>query len=77
MLEHAKILPFFFGHYDPLVDAYTVFDDGSTDGSLEILRANPKVEVRRFARPIRIRLFFLSCIFPTGAGRKAEARPTG
>jgi Glycosyl transferase family 2 len=39
MLEHAKILSFFFGHHDPLVDAYTVFDDGSTDGSLDSPRA--------------------------------------
>jgi glycosyltransferase involved in cell wall biosynthesis len=46
----ARILPLFFRHYDSLVDAYTVFDDGSTDGSLEILQAHPKVEVRPFAR---------------------------
>jgi glycosyltransferase involved in cell wall biosynthesis len=46
----AKILPFFFRHYDQFVDAYAVFDAGSTDGSLDILHAHPKVEVRRFAR---------------------------
>jgi glycosyltransferase involved in cell wall biosynthesis len=48
--NEAKILPFFFRHYDPFVDAYTVFDDGSTDGSLDILHAHPKVEVRSFPK---------------------------
>jgi glycosyltransferase involved in cell wall biosynthesis len=57
----AKILPFFFRHYDPFVDAYTVFDDGSTDGSLDILDAHPKVEVRSFpkAHPDSIVLSYL------------------
>src|SRR4051794_15212403 len=46
----AKMLPFFFRHYDSLVDAYVIFDDGSTDGSLELVRANPKVQLERFPR---------------------------
>jgi glycosyltransferase involved in cell wall biosynthesis len=40
------MLPYFFRHYDPLVDRYFVFDDGSTDGSLDLLRQHPKVTVR-------------------------------
>ena len=44
----ARTLPFFFRHYDPWVQRYVIFDDGSTDGSLELLRAHPRVEVRRF-----------------------------
>jgi hypothetical protein len=44
--NNADILGFLFRHYDPIVQRYVVFDDGSTDDSLEILRANPKVEVR-------------------------------
>lgn len=44
------MLPFFFRHYDDLVDRYVIFDDGSTDRSLSILRDHPKVELRRFAR---------------------------
>jgi hypothetical protein len=42
----AHMLGFFFRHYDPLVQRYIVYDDGSTDDSLEALGANPKVEVR-------------------------------
>lgn len=44
------MLGFFFRHYDPWVDRYVIYDDGSTDGSLDILRAHPKVEVRTFDR---------------------------
>lgn len=42
----ADMLGFMFRHYDPLVQRYIVFDDGSTDASLDILRANPKVDLR-------------------------------
>jgi glycosyltransferase involved in cell wall biosynthesis len=40
------LLPYFFKHYDSLVDQYVFYDDGSTDNTLEILHKNPKVEVR-------------------------------
>ena len=46
----ARMLEFFFRHYDQFVQRYVVYDDGSTDGSLDILRAHPRVEVRRFQR---------------------------
>jgi glycosyltransferase involved in cell wall biosynthesis len=46
----ARILPYFFRHYDPFVQRYVIYDDGSTDGSLEILRAHPRVELRPFPR---------------------------
>jgi len=48
--DEADMLGFFFRHYDSWVDRYVIYDDGSTDGSLDILRAHPKVEVRSFAR---------------------------
>lgn len=44
------MLPFFFRHYDPLVDRYFIYDDGSTDATLALLRSHPKVAVRRFER---------------------------
>lgn len=48
--NEADMLGFFFHHYDQWVDRYVVFDDGSTDDSLGILRGHPKVEVRSFER---------------------------
>ena len=42
----ARMLGFFFRHYDRLVSRYVVYDDGSTDDSLDLLRSNPKVEIR-------------------------------
>jgi len=46
--NEAPILPFFFRHYDPIVDRYFIFDNGSTDGSLELLRQHPKVTLDHF-----------------------------
>jgi glycosyltransferase involved in cell wall biosynthesis len=46
----AFMLPYFFRHYDRFVDRYVIFDDGSTDRSLAILRDHPRVELRRFVR---------------------------
>ena len=51
-LNDEWMLPYFFRHYDSFVDRYIIFDDGSTDGSLSILHAHPKVEVRRFPRSV-------------------------
>jgi len=48
--NEADMLEFFFRNYDPWVDRYIVFDDGSTDGSIEILKSHPKVELRRHSR---------------------------
>jgi glycosyltransferase involved in cell wall biosynthesis len=50
--NEADLLGFFFRHYDPWVDRYVVYDDGSTDGTVEILRAHPRVELRRFERAV-------------------------
>lgn len=49
-LNEMRMLAFFFRHYDPWVDRYIIYDDGSTDGTLEALAAKPNVEVRRFER---------------------------
>jgi hypothetical protein len=46
----ADMLGFFFRHYDPWVDRYVVYDDGSTDGSITALEAHPRVELRSFNR---------------------------
>lgn len=44
------MLPFFFRHYDPLVDRYFIYDDGSTDRTLRLLEMHPRVEVASFPR---------------------------
>src|SRR5271157_6007949 len=46
--NEARMLPFFFRHYDSIVDRYFIFDNGSTDGSLELLKKHPKVSVGAF-----------------------------
>lgn len=40
------MLPFFFRHYDSWVSRYIIYDDGSQDKTVEILRSHPRVELR-------------------------------
>ncbi len=47
--NEARILPFFFRHYDSIVDRYFIFDNGSTDGSLELLKKHTKVSIGAFS----------------------------
>ncbi len=56
----ADMLAFFFRHYNRFVQRYVVYDNGSTDQSLAILRANPKVEVRPVALDTNCDSFVLS-----------------
>lgn len=42
------MLPYYFRHYDAIADRYFIFDDASTDASLDILAKHPKVEIDRF-----------------------------
>jgi glycosyltransferase involved in cell wall biosynthesis len=50
--NEERMLPFFFRHYDALVDRYVVHDDGSSDATLSLLAAHPRVERRRFPRSV-------------------------
>ena len=43
----AKMLRFFFRHYDRFVTKYIIFDDGSTDESIDILSRHPRVRIRK------------------------------
>ena len=49
-LDEVRMLPFFFQHYDSIVEYYVVYDDGSTDGSLDLLHQHHRVEIRPFER---------------------------
>jgi glycosyltransferase involved in cell wall biosynthesis len=40
------LLPHFLRHYAPFVDRFVIFDDGSTDRSIDILQREPTVETR-------------------------------
>ena len=42
------MLPYFFRHYDSLVDRYFICDNGSTDRSRDLLAANRKVVLAEF-----------------------------
>ena len=44
--NEARLLPFFLAHYGPACRRIVALDDGSDDGTLEILAAHPKVEIR-------------------------------
>jgi len=44
----ARMLPFFFRHYDQFVDRYFIFDNGSTDNSLSLLQQHGRVEISHF-----------------------------
>ena len=46
--NEAPLLPYFFRHYDQFVERYVMYDNGSTDGTLDMLRAHPRVEVRPY-----------------------------
>lgn len=48
--NEAKLLPFFLDHYAPHCRRIIAMDDGSTDGTLDILAAHPAVEIRRMPR---------------------------
>jgi hypothetical protein len=43
MHNEAVILPYYFRHYDPLVNRYFIWEDQSTDGTRELLQQNKKV----------------------------------
>ena len=40
------MLPFMLRHYAPWVERFVIYDSQSTDGSVELLRRMPKVEIR-------------------------------
>lgn len=46
--NEAPLLPYFFRHYDQFVERYVMYDNGSTDGTLDMLHNHPRVEVRPF-----------------------------
>lgn len=48
--NEERMLPYYFQHYNSIADRFFIFDDTSTDASLDILAKHPKVEIDRFNR---------------------------
>jgi len=48
--NELPILKFFFRHYEPWVDVFHIFDDGSDDGKREFLAARSDVVLEDFTR---------------------------
>jgi Glycosyl transferase family 2 len=46
--NEEKMLPHFFRHYDGVADQFFIYDNGSTDRSVEILKSNPRVVLSDF-----------------------------
>ena len=47
-LNEERMLPFFFRHYEPYVDRYFIYDNGSTDDSLALIAEHPRAQVVPF-----------------------------
>jgi hypothetical protein len=43
--NEIRLLPYFIRHYEPLVERFFILDDGSSDGSIAFLQAQPKVRL--------------------------------
>ena len=46
--NESHMLPFFFQHYDTIVDRYFIFDNHSTDDSKTLLENHPRVTLGQF-----------------------------
>lgn len=66
------MLGFFFEHYDSIASRYIIYDDGSTDGSLDILHRHPKVELRRFHRVVEDSYVLSAQIFHNTVWRESR-----
>lgn len=45
--NEEDMIPYFLRHYEQFVDRFFIYDNGSSDLSLSLLREHPKVEVRK------------------------------
>lgn len=46
--NEVRLTPWFLQHYESCVDRFFVYDNGSTDGTLELLAGHPRVDIRHF-----------------------------
>ena len=71
--NEAHILPYFFRNYEPWVQRFVIFDNGSTDGTQALLSAKPDVELGHFPGSIRTPSCGHSASFRTPVRGKAAA----
>jgi glycosyltransferase involved in cell wall biosynthesis len=45
--NEERMIPFFLRHYEPIADRIVIFDDGSSDRSIELWQQSAKVELRQ------------------------------
>jgi glycosyltransferase involved in cell wall biosynthesis len=60
--NEAEILPWWLRHYETFAERIIVYDEQSTDGTREILKAHPKVEVREWPHKGLDDVQFVHCI---------------
>jgi hypothetical protein len=46
--NEARMIPYFFRHYNEIVDKFFIWDNGSTDGSLALLQGDERVRVMQW-----------------------------
>lgn len=46
--DEVRLLPFFLAHYGAIADKIIIYDEASEDGSLALMEAHPKVEIREW-----------------------------
>ncbi len=64
MRNEIKILPYFLRHYETFADRIFVWDDGSDDGTREMLEAHPKVKILPLSLGRVDDVYFVECLWP-------------
>ena len=50
--NESRVVGFFLRHYEEFADRIVVYDEGSDDGTRDILQTHPKIELRQFIRTV-------------------------
>jgi glycosyltransferase involved in cell wall biosynthesis len=64
MRDEIKILPYFLRHYETFADNIFVFDGGSVDGTLEVLRDHPLVRLLPVECSRADDLYYIQSLWP-------------
>jgi hypothetical protein len=53
--NEENMLPFFFEHYNKICDKIVIYDNGSTDNSINLIKANKNTELRTYSTDNMVR----------------------